>query len=61
MLFSSPTFFVFFLAYFACHLLIPRAYRNYLIIVGSTIFYSMIPYHNNCLMEQAVYSNQHQT
>jgi alginate O-acetyltransferase complex protein AlgI len=40
MLFSSPTFFVFFLAYFACHLLIPRAYRNYLIIVGSTIFYA---------------------
>jgi len=40
MLFSSPTFFVFFLAYFACHLFIPRAYRNYLIIVGSTIFYA---------------------
>ena len=40
MLFSSPTFFVFFLAYFACHFLVPRAYRNYLIIAGSTIFYA---------------------
>ena len=40
MLFSSPTFFLFFVAYFACHLLIPRAYRNYLIIIGSTIFYA---------------------
>jgi alginate O-acetyltransferase complex protein AlgI len=40
MLFSSPIFFVFFLAYFGCHLLVPRAYRNYLIIVGSTVFYA---------------------
>ena len=40
MLFSSPPFFVFFLAYFACHFLVPRAYRNYLIIIGSTIFYA---------------------
>ena len=40
MLFSSPTFFVFFLIYFACHILLPRRYRNYLIIVGSTIFYA---------------------
>jgi len=40
MLFSSPTFFVFFVIYFACHLVFPRQYRNYLIIAGSTIFYA---------------------
>src|SRR5215472_15274629 len=40
MLFSSPTFFVFFLAYFCCHFVTPPKYRNYLIIVGSTIFYA---------------------
>lgn len=40
MLFSSPTFFIFFLVYFACHVAVPRQYRNYLIIVGSTIFYA---------------------
>ena len=40
MLFSSPTFFAFFVAYFACHFFVPRAYRNYLIVVGSTIFYA---------------------
>ena len=40
MLFSSPAFFIFFVIYFACHLIIPRAYRVYLIIVGSTIFYA---------------------
>jgi D-alanyl-lipoteichoic acid acyltransferase DltB (MBOAT superfamily) len=40
MLFSSPTFFVFFALYFVLHLLVPRGYRNYLIIAGSTIFYA---------------------
>jgi MBOAT, membrane-bound O-acyltransferase family len=40
MLFSSPTFFVFFLIYFACHIVLARQYRNYLIIAGSTIFYA---------------------
>jgi alginate O-acetyltransferase complex protein AlgI len=40
MLFSSPTFFVFFLGYFCCHLVTPLRYRNYLIIVGSTVFYA---------------------
>jgi alginate O-acetyltransferase complex protein AlgI len=39
MLFSSPEFLVFFAAYFAAHLLIPKRYRVYLIIIGSTIFY----------------------
>ena len=39
MLFSSPVFFVFFALYFAAHLLVPRAYRNWLIIIGSAIFY----------------------
>ena len=40
MLFSSLNFFVFFIAYFAVHLLIARRYRVYLIIGGSTIFYA---------------------
>jgi len=40
MLFSSPVFFVFFAAYFAVHLLLPRQWRLYLIIAGSTIFYA---------------------
>jgi alginate O-acetyltransferase complex protein AlgI len=40
MLFSSPVFFVFFAIYFAIHLLIPRQWRLYLIIVGSTVFYA---------------------
>jgi alginate O-acetyltransferase complex protein AlgI len=39
-LFSSPEFFIFFVVYFACHLLIPPRYRIYLIICGSTIFYA---------------------
>jgi alginate O-acetyltransferase complex protein AlgI len=40
MLFSSPAFFVFFACYFALHILVPRQYRNYLIIAGSTVFYA---------------------
>ena len=40
MLFSSPVFFVFFITYFVFHRYIPSAYRIYLIIVGSTIFYA---------------------
>jgi alginate O-acetyltransferase complex protein AlgI len=40
MLFSSPVFFVFFAAYFAVHVLLPRQWRLYLIIAGSTIFYA---------------------
>src|SRR5438105_1029895 len=40
MLFSSPSFFVFFVCYFLLHLVVPRAYRNYLIICGSTVFYA---------------------
>ena len=40
MLFSSPEFLVFFAAYFAVHLLIPKSYRVYFIIFGSTIFYA---------------------
>lgn len=39
MLFSSPIFFVFFLAYFILHHITPKQYRTYLIILGSTIFY----------------------
>ena len=39
MLFSDPTFFVFFAGYFGLHLLTPPRYRLYLLIVGSTIFY----------------------
>jgi alginate O-acetyltransferase complex protein AlgI len=40
MLFSSPAFFVFFACYFALHIAVPRRYRNYLIIAGSTVFYA---------------------
>ena len=40
MLFSSPTFFIFFLVYLCFHVLVPLRYRNYLIICGSTVFYS---------------------
>jgi alginate O-acetyltransferase complex protein AlgI len=40
MLFSSPTFFVFFAIYFLFHLLLPANYRIYQIICGSTIFYA---------------------
>jgi alginate O-acetyltransferase complex protein AlgI len=40
MLFSAPSFFVFFVLYFAAHLAVPKRYRIYLIIVGSTIFYA---------------------
>ena len=40
MLFSSPVFFIFFVVYFAVHLLIPGRWRLYLIIGGSTIFYA---------------------
>src|SRR6266568_5336129 len=40
MLFSSPTFIAFFVVYFCFHLIVPRQYRLYLIICGSTIFYA---------------------
>jgi alginate O-acetyltransferase complex protein AlgI len=40
MLFSSPTFFIFFLVYLCFHVSVPLRYRNYLIICGSTVFYS---------------------
>ena len=67
MLFSSPIFFVFFLVYFCFHLIIPRRYRIYLIICGSTIFYAwwkieyvwlpyllmLIAYGGSALSEQA--------
>ncbi|WP_445367066.1 MBOAT family O-acyltransferase [Methylomonas sp. BW4-1] len=39
MLFSSPIFFVFFSVYFLLHFIIPKQFRIYLIILGSTIFY----------------------
>lgn len=39
MLFSDPSFFLFFALYFGAHLLTPARYRLYLLIVGSTIFY----------------------
>ena len=39
MLFSSPEFFIFFLVYFGLHLFLPKHYRVYLIIIGSTAFY----------------------
>jgi alginate O-acetyltransferase complex protein AlgI len=39
-LFSSPPFFIFFLAYLCLHLIVPARYRVYLIIGGSTIFYA---------------------
>jgi len=40
MLFSSSTFFVFFAIYFILHVVTPPRYRLYLIICGSTVFYS---------------------
>ncbi len=40
MLFSSPAFFVFFLAYVCLHLLTRAGYRGFLSIVGSTVFYA---------------------
>ena len=40
MLFSSPAFFLFFAVYFAFYLIVPRQYRIYLVIVGSTVFYA---------------------
>lgn len=40
MIFSSPAFFVFFVCYFAIHLLTSPRQRIYLIICGSTIFYA---------------------
>src|SRR3954465_13106015 len=40
MLFSSPTFFLFFAIYFLFHLLLPSRWRVYLIICGSTVFYA---------------------
>lgn len=40
MLFSTPVFFVFFIVYFALHLIIPAKHRIWLIIAGSTFFYS---------------------
>ena len=39
MLFSSPTFFVFFFIYFILHLITPKQYRIYLMILGGTVFY----------------------
>jgi alginate O-acetyltransferase complex protein AlgI len=39
MLFSELPFFIFFIGYFALHLVIPPRFRIWLIIVGSTIFY----------------------
>lgn len=40
MLFSEPIFFVFFAGYFLLHLIIPAKWRLYLIIAGSTVFYT---------------------
>ncbi len=40
MLFSSPIFFIFFSVYFLFHFVIPKQFRIYLIILGSTIFYA---------------------
>ncbi len=40
MLFSSLPFLLFFLVYFLCHLLTTITYRNYLIIIGSSVFYA---------------------
>jgi alginate O-acetyltransferase complex protein AlgI len=40
MLFSSASFFAFFIVYFLFHTIVPRQYRVYLIICGSTIFYA---------------------
>jgi alginate O-acetyltransferase complex protein AlgI len=39
-LFSEPTFFVFFAVYLALHFMVPPRARIYLIIVGSTVFYA---------------------
>jgi alginate O-acetyltransferase complex protein AlgI len=39
MLFSDPTFFLFFAVYFLAHLATPPRWRPYLIIIGSTVFY----------------------
>ena len=40
MLFSDPTFFLFFVIYFPLHILLPPRFRIYLIILGSAVFYS---------------------
>lgn len=40
MLFSTPAFLVFFLIYLCLHAGVPRSYRLYLIIAGSTVFYA---------------------
>src|SRR5215218_6586065 len=40
MIFSTPTFFAFFVVYFGLHFLVPRQHRLVLIIAGSTIFYA---------------------
>ena len=40
MLFSSITFFLFFLPYLLAHRITPPRYRNYIIILGSLIFYA---------------------
>jgi alginate O-acetyltransferase complex protein AlgI len=40
MVFSEWQFFPFFAVYLLLHLLIPARYRNYLIIVGGTVFYA---------------------
>lgn len=40
MLFHSPPFLVFFLAYFCVQLLIPRQHRLWLILAGGTVFYA---------------------
>lgn len=39
MLFSDPSFFIFFTLYFGAHLLAQPRYRLYLVILGSTVFY----------------------
>src|SRR5438132_12550507 len=40
MIFSSPTFFLFFLIYFCLHLIVPARFRVFLISCGGTIFYA---------------------
>jgi alginate O-acetyltransferase complex protein AlgI len=40
MIFSDPSFFVFFSIYFVLHVLTPAKYRVYLIIAGSCVFYA---------------------
>ena len=42
MIFSSLTFFIFFLLYLIAHLLIPKQHRALLIVIASIIFYSWI-------------------